>query len=409
MKEGKLSEKTKKIKKFPTLRVLGALVIVSTVCTASLAKYKTTTGGGVLSDMANPVALYEVEQRSLDPFADANYTANLTTVERTAITVSNTETVEGQKKISKVDLSYRFVFYVPTLFAQSAAIQLTTTETRDNVETEVEGDTIDVEVPITPLFVLSEFQNVGFTSDSNRYGGVYEEGVDGKYTYDTNTNTYHSQSATHVHSVKVEEEKRMSIYQHIFPTFMKGTDNPLVALLYSRTEEVSYQKITVSCNEHFSLPKNKETTHKYTFRVMPVKQMGPDVELPDAPTAPTETPTASTAIDKQFLIDWTELTKGLNDEQLRERLDVRDAENAHWEFAVNNKTITLTNVTDNKTYEDVDVGKEIKILKGEDTSGIEAPKTETVGEEIYHVYRIASGKYYPCRLNTIFTQTSDAD
>ncbi len=410
MKQSKISKAMQKLNKFPLTRVMGLMIVLTTAFSASFAKYVSNANGGISGDIVKPIAIYKVEQEALDPFADANYTANLTTVERTSITVSNTEQLsETEKRVSTIGMEYQMIFYVPTLFAQSAAIQLTTTKTVENTETEAPDDYVDVEIPVTPMLVLNEFQKESFTSNTKRFEGVYQEGIDSEYAYDEATKTYSSASATHAHSLKVEEETQTSAYQHIFPTFIHGTDDPLVALLYSKVEEVHYQKITISCEEHFSLPANVETTHKYTFRVFPTKQLGPDVEEPS-----TSGPVV-TLPDQQFLMDWKYLTGGITQTALQEVLEVRDTEASPWSLTVNeDKSVTLINLkdpnneNDDVIYENVDIGKEIKIAANEDTSNLPDPDTEQVGEVTYNVYHIASGKYYPCRLNVVFTQTSNA-
>lgn len=298
-------------------------------------------------------------------FNNANYEHEgliMNSPQLTDFSIKNYRTENAVTTVAGVNISYSIVFYVPKLFARSAAVQIT--------KSALDGTASAV----TPLYVLNDFiTKASFnTSDSftvsedhviaDKYQSVGDlvqtftsadrvtETVGGKEFLTSGTFT---DSANGANVVKIETVTCQSKLVRSFPCF--SDQNKMLARIYlTDVEDVEYYKFTVSNTSLSVLTANEQTEYKYQLRLVPTKGMSQQDDV----------------IDVDFNKPWSDYYSALNPSAD----SISSA--SGWTVACDaSGKIDLT--FNGTTYGNV-----------------------TVKE--------CDGKAYPCRLNALFVQASTA-
>ncbi len=358
-------EKSNEIKRrLPVFRLACLCAVATLAVTASFAKYVSTNDAGVSAGVSPFAASVRVDQsQPLFVFDNAEYYYNgqedttMNTPQNTPFTVSNSKTDEGGTvATSEVDLEYSLVFYVPTTFFNSAAIQIL----------EKSDGSLIYDKAVTPLFVLSDFEKTSFTTNSKKYGGILT--TEETYTKSGESNLFLSGSGESQVSVRVESVRHGAVYEYTFPT-REGKNKLPVLALQVKEENFEFYKLTIS-RPRFFLSGGAKVEHNYAFRLVPTKAMTP-------PTDSTETPA-----DGSFSVKWTDCLAGnmVTQEKLR-------VKTSGWSVRYDASTQTVTLIDDKKVSHTVLVG------------------ASAIVDDQNH--GASSGKSYPCRINAHFEQASN--
>ena len=236
------------------VRAVCLLLIAVSLLSVTFARYITTSSPDPSIGVSPFAYSFSVDTTNTGyVFDNADYKHEnlvMNTPQITPFTVSNAETRDGKEVVAGVDIRFSVVFYVPELFAQCAALQITTD---------------DSETAVTPLYLLEAFlQDAPYTT-SGGYGSI---GGIAEQTFGAPAGGVFT--ATDGSTVKVEKVSLHSSYTLSFYTYDGTMQMP--ALFLDIEEEVNYYKFTIS-NAKFYLPANAKTEQTYQLRLVPARGM----------------------------------------------------------------------------------------------------------------------------------------
>lgn len=286
------------------------LILTFLLSGITFARYVSTTNPNpkvVVSPFACSIVVEQGDSSFV--FNNANYMHEnlvMNTPQVVSFKVRNyTEGTSGSKTVAGVDVTYSLVFYVPAVFAKSAAVQITQ-----------DGSAV------TPLYVLNQFLGGSkFTTESG-YGEIGS--LNQTFNYEGNGIFTASDG-----SVQVEQVSLESTVVRSFPCF-SASGNMLAHLYLTRTEAVSYYKFTISHSSFSKLPGGTEKSVSYELHLVPTKGM-------------SET---NAKLDSDFGKKWT-------DDFGAGTAESWSVKAKDWSVAVENGSVTMT--FNGTTYENVTV------------------------------------------------------
>ncbi len=362
----------KKIKlKHPSFRILCFMLVLNLMLAGvTFARYSSTKDPDPTLGVASFICSIDLGKSDGAGFIfnNASYEHEnliMNSPQITDFSVKNYRTGDNVTTVAGVNISYSLVFYVPKLFARSAAVQITKSANDGTVSA------------VTPLYVLNDFltkdnfntkdsvtvtdayQSVGNLEQAFTSSGRVTETVDAKEF--TKSGTF-IDSADNKNVVNIETITAESKLVRAFPCFSQ--EEKMLAHIYlTHVESVEYYKVTVSNSAFTPFIADTQAEYKYQFRLVPTKGMSDQDDI----------------IDADFDKEWTG-TNGYYSEFKTAGVDFDTALTTikDWTVACDSTGNINMKFKDNTAYNNVKVKK-------------------------------CDGKTYPCRLNAVFVQASTAE
>ncbi len=342
--------------KHPSFRILCFMLVLNVMLAGvTFARYSSTKDPDPTLGIASFICSIDLGKSDGSGFIfnNANYEHEglvMNSPQVTDFSVKNYRTVNNVTTVAGVDISYSIVFYVPKLFARSAAVQITKAENDGTASA------------VTPLYILNDFltkdttfntkdsisvtdgyQAVGNLDQTFTPSGRVAEG--GFLKRGTFTDTADSGNVVNIESVTIQSK-----IVRAFPCFSQQ-EKMLAHMYLTKVEDVEYYKFTVSNSSFSTFTANTQAEYKYQLRLVPTKGMSHQADIIDPD------------FDNEWVTFYSELTT-------------------------------------------------LSTAKGWTVKCVESGKINMEnGSNIYENVKVnrCDGKTYPCRLNAVFVQASTAE